>query len=91
MFDSLNTLRNVTKSLGYENENKLDCEKSALADGVLIIHGDNKDMPEQSAFLANPNDEIRKYKAIMASPCLGSGFLLQRIFPIKLSYSAIKH
>ncbi|HAS6343115.1 TPA: hypothetical protein I7243_23555 [Vibrio vulnificus] len=84
LFDSLNTLRNVTKSLGYENENKLDCEKSALADGVLVIHGDNKDMPEQSAFLANPNDEIRKYKAIMASPCLGSGFSITTHFSDKV-------
>lgn len=80
LFDSLSTLRLVTKSLGYENQEQLDCEKAALADGVLIIHADNKGMPEQSAFLANPNGEISKYKAIMASPCLGSGFSITTHF-----------
>lgn len=80
LFDSLVTLRQVTKALGYEDSNGLDCEKAALKDGVLIVHGDNKGLPEQSAFLANPNKEINKYRAILASPCLGSGFSITTDF-----------
>ncbi|MDF5502026.1 hypothetical protein P3677_26710, partial [Vibrio parahaemolyticus] len=37
-------------------------------------------MDAQRAFLANPNEEISKYKAIIASPCLGSGFSIVKNF-----------
>ncbi|NMT56347.1 hypothetical protein HKB02_01535, partial [Vibrio parahaemolyticus] len=84
LFDSLVTLRQVTQSLGYKDSNKLDSEEEALKDGVLIIHAHNKDMPAQKAFLENPNEEIKKYKAIMASPCLSSGFSITTHFTNKV-------
>lgn len=84
LFDSLVTLRQVTQSLGYKDSNRLDCEEEALKDGVLIIHAHNKDMPAQKAFLENPNEEIKKYNAIMASPCLSSGFSITTHFTNKV-------
>lgn len=80
LFDSLVTLRGVVKQLGYEDKQGLDSETAALNDGVLVIHGENKGMDAQRAFLANPNEEISKYKAIIASPCLGSGFSIVKNF-----------
>jgi hypothetical protein len=80
LFDSLTTLRSIVKQLGYEDKNGLDSEAVALDDGVLIIHGENKAMEAQLAFLANPNEEITKYRAIIASPCLGSGFSIIKDF-----------
>lgn len=84
LFDSLETLRRVTMMFGYKDKNGLDCEKAALNDGVLIVHGDNKNKSEQRAFLANPNEEIKKYSAVLASPCLGSGFSITTPFTNKV-------
>ncbi|WP_299022164.1 DEAD/DEAH box helicase family protein [uncultured Photobacterium sp.] len=78
LFDSVSKLKHFVVSAGWINSANLDCENSALQDGVLVIHGANKDMPAQKAFLRNPNDEVMKYRAIVASPCLGSGFSITR-------------
>ncbi|CAM4329335.1 hypothetical protein [Vibrio agarivorans] len=74
LFDSLKTLKESVVALGYVNSDGLDCESVAREHGVLVIHADNKEMDAQAAFLANPNDEIGSYNAIIASPCLGAGF-----------------
>ncbi|MEZ8732817.1 hypothetical protein AB6D70_19800 [Vibrio splendidus] len=74
LFDNLKTLKRTVAQLGYQNQQGLDCEMKALEDGVLVLHSDNRDMDAQEAFLSDPNREIQKYKAIMASPCLGAGF-----------------
>ncbi|MDV5032988.1 hypothetical protein [Vibrio diabolicus] len=74
LFDNLQTLKQVVGQLGYQNHLGLDCETKALNDGVLVLHSDNRDMPAQKAFLKDPNREVTKYKAVIASPCLGAGF-----------------
>ncbi|MFA0692122.1 hypothetical protein [Vibrio splendidus] len=74
LFDNLKTLKRTVAQLGYQNSQGLDCEMKALDDGVLVLHSDNRGMPAQKAFLADPNKELTKYKAVMASPCLGAGF-----------------
>ncbi|MCG9569179.1 hypothetical protein [Vibrio chagasii] len=80
LFDNLKTLKRTVAELGYQNSQGLDCELKALDDGVLIVHSDNRDMPAQKAFLADPNKEVTKYKAIMASPCLGAGFSITKSY-----------
>ncbi|WP_282174699.1 hypothetical protein [Vibrio diabolicus] len=72
LFDNLKTLKRTVAELGYQNSQGLDCELKALNDGVLIVHSDNRDMPAQKAFLADPNKEVAKYKAIMASNNVGN-------------------
>ncbi|MEG3221775.1 hypothetical protein PD716_14240 [Vibrio gigantis] len=74
LFDNLQTMKRAVAQLGYLNRLGLDCETKALDDGILVLHSDNRDMPAQNAFLADPNRELAKYRAIMASPCLGAGF-----------------
>nr|WP_102277846.1 hypothetical protein [Vibrio cyclitrophicus]PMH46955.1 hypothetical protein BCU67_21375 [Vibrio cyclitrophicus] len=74
LFDNLKTMKRAVAQLGYLNRLGLDCETKALDDGILVLHSDNRDMPAQKAFLADPNRELAKYRAIMASPCLGAGF-----------------
>ncbi|HCE2132806.1 TPA: hypothetical protein NGT58_003483 [Vibrio parahaemolyticus] len=74
LFDTRATLQAAAVHMGFENEAGLECEATALESDVLIIHGKNKDMAEQKAFLANPDEEVQKYKAILASPCLSAGF-----------------
>lgn len=74
LFDSLKTLKESLCLMGYKNAAGIDCDESALKDGILVIHSENKGKTEQSMFLLNPNEEVNKYKAIIASPCLSSGF-----------------
>ena len=78
LFDNLKTLKRTVAQLGYHNSQGLDCEMKALGDGVLVAHSDNRGMPAQKAFLVDPNKEVAKYKAIMASPCLGAGFSITK-------------
>ncbi|MEF1339182.1 hypothetical protein REH81_20810, partial [Vibrio rotiferianus] len=78
LFDNLKTLKRTVAELGYQNSQGLDCEIKALDDGILVVHSDNRDMPAQKAFLTDPNKEVAKYKAIMASPCLGAGFSITK-------------
>ncbi|SBS62170.1 DEAD/DEAH box helicase family protein [Vibrio atlanticus] len=74
LFDTRSTLQATAVSLGFKNIAGLECEAEALKSGVLILHGKNKEMKAQKAFLSNPENEIQKYKAILASPCLSAGF-----------------
>lgn len=88
LFDCLKTMKETIVRLGYTNEKGLDCETAALNDGVLVVHADNKDMAAQSAFLADPNMEITKYRAILASPVLGVGFSITESFTDKVNVIA---
>lgn len=47
-------------------------EENAVTD-VLVINGENKGDEAQAAFLANPNAECVKYRAVIHSPTIGSG------------------
>ncbi|MFS1413445.1 hypothetical protein BCU70_17810 [Vibrio sp. 10N.286.49.C2] len=84
LFDSRQTLKQTLVHLKFKNHKGLDCEDVALKQNILVVHGDNKDNPEQKAFLASPNDEIHKYAAILASPCLGSGFSIETDYTDKV-------
>lgn len=44
------------------------------ADGVLLLTADNADGERQTAFIRDPNTEIGKYRAVLYSPVLGTGF-----------------
>ncbi len=87
-FDSLTTMKKTVVRLGFTNEQGLDCEAAALKERVLVVHADNKDMKEQKAFLADPNFEIKKYRAILASPALGVGFSITEPFTDKVNVVA---
>lgn len=44
---------------------------------ALAINATNKGNPEQSAFLANPESESRRYDVVIASPVIGSGLSIE--------------
>ena len=48
--------------------------KGALsADDILLVTGDNKGDPRQAAFLADPNEESKKYRLVIYTPVISSG------------------
>lgn len=90
LFDSVNTLKRTAKALGFVNDKNLYCEASALKQDVLILHGDNKGLKEQKELLSNPNIHIHKYRAILVSPCLASGFSITSHFTNRVTVIADK-
>lgn len=44
------------------------------ADTVLLLTAENADGDRQAAFIRDPNGEIGKYRAVLYSPVLGTGF-----------------
>ncbi|MCR9657478.1 hypothetical protein NB537_22195 [Vibrio parahaemolyticus] len=90
LFDSVNTLKRTAKALGFVNDKNLYCEASALKQGVLILHGDNKGLDEQKELLSNPNLHIHKYRAVLVSPCLASGFSITSHFTNRVTVIADK-
>ena len=42
-------------------------------DKVLLVHSENKGDPKQAAFLANPNQESKKYRLVIHTPVISSG------------------
>lgn len=90
LFDSVNTLKRTVKALGFVNEQNLYCEESALKKGILVLHADNKGLAEQKELLSNPNLHIHKYRAILVSPCLASGFSITSNFTNRVTVIADK-
>lgn len=90
LFDSVKTLKQTAKALGFVNDQKLYCEKAALDKGVLILHGDNKGLEAQKELLSNPNLHIHKYRAVLVSPCLASGFSITSHFTNRVTVIADK-
>lgn len=90
LFDSVKTLKQTAKALGFVNDQKLYCEKTALDNGILILHGDNKGLEEQKELLSNPNLHIHKYRAVLVSPCLASGFSITSHFTNRVTVIADK-
>lgn len=90
LFDSVNTLKRTAKALGFVNDKNLYCEVAALEQGVLILHGDNKGLEEQKELLSNPNLHIHKYRAVLVSPCLASGFSITSHFTNRVTVIADK-
>ncbi|MFN1549696.1 DEAD/DEAH box helicase family protein [Vibrio natriegens] len=74
LFDSLKTLRMTMIDMGLVDKSGQACEKAALKKKVLVLTGNNKNMKEQAGFLTSPTENCTKYKMIMASPCLASGY-----------------
>lgn len=55
-------------------ENGLDSVKAAAEAGLcIVIHSRNKDEEHVKAFLADINGSMRKYRAVIYSPTLGTG------------------
>ncbi|MCR9454042.1 hypothetical protein [Vibrio alginolyticus] len=74
LFDSLKSLRLTMIDIGLVDTNGQACEKSALAQDVIVLTGSNKALQAQAEFLRSPTTECSKYKMILASPCLASGY-----------------
>ncbi|CDT14903.1 conserved hypothetical protein [Vibrio coralliirubri] len=74
LFDSLRSMRMTMIDMGLTDKSGQACEKVALKKQVLVLTGSNKNMEAQSSFLTSPSKECTKYKMIMASPCLASGY-----------------
>ncbi len=74
LFDSLKSMRMTMIDMGLTDKSGQACEKVALKKQVLVLTGSNKNMKAQSSFLTSPSEECTKYKLIMASPCLASGY-----------------
>lgn len=77
LFDTVKAMRLTMVDYGFTNSSGQACEKVALKSKVLVIHAKNKGLPEQSAFMENPSEEVLKYKLVMASPCIASGFSIE--------------
>lgn len=74
LFDSLKSMRMTMIDMGLTDKSGQACEKAALKKKVLVLTGNNKNMKEQADFLTSPTENCTKYKMIMASPCLASGY-----------------
>ncbi|MDK9763288.1 DEAD/DEAH box helicase family protein [Vibrio sp. D420a] len=74
LFDSLRSMRMTMIDMGLIDKSGQACEKVALKKKVLVLTGNNKNMDAQSKFLTSPTEECTKYKMIIASPCLASGY-----------------
>jgi Origin of replication binding protein len=44
------------------------------SESVLLVTAENGAEPKQSAFLSDPNNEISKYRAVIHSPVIGTGY-----------------
>ena len=79
--DAAEVLR-LGKNIWLTCDSKIQVAKSVLAfellgdshaDDFLVITGDNKGDEKQLAFLANPNEESKKYRGVIASPVISCG------------------
>ena len=72
-----NLFLNCPNVLDKENAEEIMME--LLADGditenqVLLVHSENKGDAKQAAFLANPNEESKKYRLVIHTPVISSG------------------
>lgn len=62
----------ATLPTGPEGENRT---------AALLLTADNKDLPEQSRYIAAPNVAARDYQLVVHSPVLGAGFSVTSIEP----------
>lgn len=71
--DGLNSMVAVTSIKEAERCVKYWTERGIKADEILDITSENKKDPRVKAFYLNPNEEIKKYKILIYTPCITSG------------------
>lgn len=81
--DSMSKAKNITEFLSLESDNEIAIElKNLFADkglnldiekDILLITSENKADIRQALFLANPNEESKKYRVIIHTPVISSG------------------
>jgi hypothetical protein len=74
MEEFLNSLNDEINGAGCAlNRLLTDKALNLTADDVLLVTSENKADARQAAFLANPNEESKKYRVIIHTPVISSG------------------
>jgi phage/plasmid primase-like uncharacterized protein len=81
--DSMSKAKNITEFLSLESDNEISAELNSLFNDnglnldiekdILLITSENKADIKQALFLANPNEESKKYRVIIHTPVISSG------------------
>jgi hypothetical protein len=72
-YNSLNTLLSVSTVKDAQRTIRCLVERGVREDEILDITAGNKKDPRVKAFYANPNEEIKKYRFLIYTPCITSG------------------
>jgi len=82
--DSMSKAKNILEFLSLEENNEIAAELNKLFNDnglnldiekdVLLITSENKGDSRQALFLANANEESKKYRVIIHTPVISSGF-----------------
>lgn len=80
--DSMSKARNIGEFLTLEDDSDISTQLKSLfnddglnlkVDDVLLVTSENKADIKQALFLANPNEESKKYRVIIHTPVISSG------------------